>query len=101
MSELTQWLGKIMVAKSASEIFDILDEFRPLKWGDDERALMSRAYVKQLSRLNANEAAPANKRAVGRTTITGKEVAASSENSKAVSLNEEDLLEEDVWYEKM
>lgn len=38
-------------AKRAEDVFAILDEFRPLEWTDDERATMSKLYVRILQRL--------------------------------------------------
>lgn len=49
--EVSIWTQRIRKAQNAKEVFAILDEFRPLNWTDQERAEMSKYYVRKLEHL--------------------------------------------------
>jgi hypothetical protein len=51
-SSLQHWIENIRIADSAEKVFAILDDFRPLPWKDDERAQMSKVYIRRLEVLN-------------------------------------------------
>lgn len=51
-TSLTHWLACINETTCTEEVFEILDEFRPLSWTDQERASMSKVYMRQLDQLN-------------------------------------------------
>lgn len=76
-SDLQSWLMRVHEAKTRAEVFRLLDEFRPLNWTDDQRALMSRTYIRALEHLSGDEPA-------GAPAPTGADSAAGP-----------------VWYEKM
>lgn len=48
LSSLDYWLTRVRQAGGRQEMFDILDEFRSLSWTDEDRAQMSRTYVRRL-----------------------------------------------------
>lgn len=48
---LQDWFNAVQCCKSATEVFALLDKFRPLEWTDEQRAQMSRAYITRLSQL--------------------------------------------------
>ncbi len=48
------WVARVRKATSQTEIFQILDDFRPLDWSDQQRAQMSKAYLPRLDRLNGD-----------------------------------------------
>lgn len=52
-TDLQQWITRVQKAKDAREVYSVLDEFRPGPWTDDERAKMSKAYVRVLERVGA------------------------------------------------
>lgn len=79
--KLSDWLKRITEAESRSQIFLILDEFRPLTWTDNERSQMARHYMKILDYLPVEDSAD--------------DSSASSENKA----NEGE--DGPVWYEKM
>jgi hypothetical protein len=49
--QIGYWLKRIQEAKTYEEVFAVLDEFRPGKWVDNERALMFKTYTRVLSKL--------------------------------------------------
>jgi hypothetical protein len=49
--ELEQWLRKVERAASRQEVFELLDQFRPLDWTDQQRAAMAHVYVRVLEKL--------------------------------------------------
>lgn len=51
-TSLNHWLACIRETTCTEEVFEILDEFRPLSWTDQERASMSQVYMRQLDQLN-------------------------------------------------
>lgn len=52
-SGLADWIARVRHASNKERVFAVLDQFRPLPWTDEQRALMSRAYIAQLQRLQA------------------------------------------------
>ncbi|MBS1993026.1 MAG: hypothetical protein JSS86_24795 [Cyanobacteria bacterium SZAS LIN-2] len=49
--DLNPWLEKIARAKTQKEMYEVLDEFRPLNWNDDQRATIAKLYVRLISNL--------------------------------------------------
>lgn len=49
--DLDYWLVRVRSSASQAEVFDLLDKFRPLPWSDEQRALISRAYINRLEAL--------------------------------------------------
>jgi hypothetical protein len=43
--DLDKWLDRLQKCKSRPELFQLLDEFRPLEWSDEQRAVMAKAYM--------------------------------------------------------
>lgn len=74
-NDLDLWLQKLSQAKNKQQIFQILDEFRLLEWTDEQRALMSKAYIRLLEGISSSATA-----------------SAASDNEAA---------DGPVWYEKM
>jgi hypothetical protein len=58
-ADLDNWLVKIRQAKSHQEVFQLLDEFRPLEWSDEQRAAMAKAYMKVLEATQTSSEAQA------------------------------------------
>jgi hypothetical protein len=52
-TDLQQWIARVQKAKSAKEVYSVLDEFRPGPWNEDERAKMAKAYIRVLERVGA------------------------------------------------
>lgn len=75
--DLEQWLLKMERAASCKEVFELLDQFRPLDWTDEQRAAMAHAYMRVLEKLKDDSPAV--------------ETAAASNNAA----------DGPVWYEKM
>lgn len=44
-ADLDQWLNKVQACKSRTELFKLLDEFRPLDWTDEQRSVMGKTYM--------------------------------------------------------
>lgn len=75
---LQDWFKRVQGAKSRSEVFSILDEFRPLPWADEERSLMAKLYIRVLDSLPDDSGAVA-----------------------PVAQDEKPANDGPVWYEKM
>lgn len=54
--DLNQWLKRVRLMKTRREIFQLLDEFRVLGWTNEERARMSREYIRVLEGLKPETA---------------------------------------------
>lgn len=78
---LADWLGRISHAKNRAEVYEILDQFRPMTWTDNERSQMAKHYIRILDLLPLEESDEDN--------------GAGAENKAA----EGD--DGPVWYEKM
>lgn len=76
---LDQWIKRIAAANSRTELFAILDEFRPLPWCDEERAQIAKIYIRVIDNLPDD----------GATAAT------------TVSADEKPANDGPVWYEKM
>lgn len=46
--DVKPWLERIQKAKTKSDIYKILDEFRPLNWTDEQRSAVARFYMRML-----------------------------------------------------
>ena len=61
--DITPWFNRITKAKSRSEVFGILDDFRKCEWSDMQCSAMAKLYMRVLDKVGANEpeqeAAPA------------------------------------------
>ena len=58
-ADLNTWLTRVQGAKKSDEVLRILDDFRPLNWTDEERAAMSKVYVRIMQRLGPPAASQA------------------------------------------
>lgn len=76
--ELEKWIVKFKQAHSREEIFALLDEFRHLEWTDEQRATISRLYIRLLEKVKSNRIP-----AVPVVTTSAPQA------------------DEEVWYEKM
>lgn len=47
-ADFNKWLARVKVATKHSEIFHILDEFRPFDWTDEQRSEMAKLYIRCL-----------------------------------------------------
>jgi hypothetical protein len=54
-ANLNFWFHLIRQATTKEEVFRILDDFRPLKWSDEQRASISRWYNGRLDFLRSLE----------------------------------------------
>jgi hypothetical protein len=52
-ADLADWIARVQKCKAARDVFALLQEFRKLPWSDNDRARMSKAYVKVLERVGA------------------------------------------------
>jgi hypothetical protein len=75
-ADLEIWLAKVRLAKSHPEVFHLLDEFRPIDWSDEQRALMAKTYIKVLE-------------------------ATQTSSQTKTSDKQKDGADGPVWYEKM
>jgi hypothetical protein len=101
MSELQLWLDKVKGAENATDVFGILNEFRPGDWTDDERSMMSRTYMAVLGKLGLTGPALVQEANAKAAEVTPQplEVEADDRN---VALDPEEMLDAGpVWYEKM
>jgi hypothetical protein len=78
LSSLQDWLKRVQAAKSRSELFAILNEFRPLEWTDDERATMAKSYIRLLDGMKEEP-----------------------ESTKGAESEKSEGADGPVWYEKM
>ena len=78
---LQDWFKKVQSCKTRSEVFAVLDQFRPLPWADEERAQMAKLYIRLLDHL------PDDSGAVAAT-------AGGAQEDKPANYGP-------VWYEKM
>ena len=46
--DLDQWLARVQQCQSRAQVFQLLDEFRPLDWTDEQRAMMGKTYIRLL-----------------------------------------------------
>ncbi|HNH76781.1 MAG: hypothetical protein SFV17_12105 [Candidatus Obscuribacter sp.] len=79
--DLQAWFKRIRDAKTRSEVFAILDEFRPLPWADEERSQMAKLYIRLLDYLPDDSGAVAS-------------AASGAQDEKPAN-------DGPVWYEKM
>ncbi len=57
--DLSAWVKRIQGAKKRSEIFAILEEFRPLPWSDEERSQIAKLYIRLIDLLPEESGAAA------------------------------------------
>lgn len=74
---IEDWLKKVQSATSGDTIFKLLADFRKLDWTDEERARMSKVYMRMLQKT-------------GVTTVNTANAAEEDEGPDGP-----------VWYEKM
>jgi hypothetical protein len=105
MKDFQSWLERVKVAASGQEVFQIVDEFRPGDWTDEERALMSKTYIGALSRLAPETliAQPEGAAATVKTPAasTDDQEAEQKEQGLESASEPDEMSEEEVWYEKM
>ncbi len=105
--DLESWLTGVRQANSRSEIFALLDQFRPLAWTDEQRAAMARTYVRALTKLppdTSEDEEPSASRSAGQGGGRArKREAAAAAPGKESGAPEEGAAADDgpVWYEKM
>jgi hypothetical protein len=101
MKDLQEWLSRVKAATSSAEIFELLDQFRPGDWTDEERSLMSKTYIAALARLG-DIGAP-SQRPLEKVGVRPKEPSVQPEEEGQAPLAESDetIDQESVWYERM
>lgn len=77
------YLDRLSKAKTKSEIYAILDEFRPLSWTDEQRSAVSRFYMRMLE-------------SIGFSSDEDQQPAATGATKAGATPNDGP-----VWYEKM
>ena len=55
--DLSPWLERISRAKTQKEIYDILDEFKPLAWNDEQRSTIAKLYMRLIFALPPGDTA--------------------------------------------
>ncbi len=55
VEDLTPWLNRVKKAKSRSEVFAILDEFRQGAWTDEQCSMMAKLYIRFIDGLVAGD----------------------------------------------
>lgn len=88
------WLERLSRAKTKSEIYAILDEFRPLNWTDEQRSAVSRFYMRMLEGIGFSSDEDAGS-AAGAAAGAGAGAAAGAAKPGAPANDGP------VWYEKM
>lgn len=81
--DIKSYLDRLSKAKTKSEIYAILDEFRPLNWTDEQRSSVSRFYMRMLESIGFSSDEDAQPAAAGATK------SGTNQNDGP------------VWYEKM
>ena len=59
--DISPWLERVSKAKTKKQMYEILEEFRPLGWTDEQRSTIAKLYIRILPDLPAGE----DKTAVG------------------------------------
>ena len=77
---LDDWIAQLKNANSQEELYTVLDNFRTLAWTDEQRALVSRLYIRLLENILASPAS---------VPLSQEKVVATKFDS-----------EEPVWYER-
>ncbi len=54
-SDLQIWLKNVNAAKSRVDVFRLVEQFRPMEWTDEQRAVMAKTYMRALDRLAPGE----------------------------------------------
>ncbi len=49
--DLSPWLDRIAKAKTQKQMFEILEEFKPLTWNDDQRSTVAKLYMRLIDNL--------------------------------------------------
>ncbi len=49
--DLSPWLDRIARAKTQQQMYEILDEFKPLAWNDDQRSTVAKLYMRLIPAL--------------------------------------------------
>jgi len=80
-TDIRQWHERVKGVKNKAELFQVLDEFRPLDWTDEQRAGMAKLYMRVIDTL-ANQ---------------GEEVWEEKDATTADAMS----FDGPVWYEKM
>ena len=103
MKDLQAWLERVKAAPSGKEIFQIVDEFRPGDWTDEDRALMSKTYIAALSKLTPESLSVAVDSKTEKTTAvpTDDQEAEQKEPVLESASEPDEVPDEEVWYEKM
>jgi hypothetical protein len=53
--DLTPWLDRITAAKTQKQIYQVLEEFRPLAWSDEQRSTVAKLYMRLIANLPTGE----------------------------------------------
>jgi hypothetical protein len=101
MKDLQVWLERVKSAGEGGEIFQILEEFRPGDWTDNDRSLMSKTYIAALAKLGTTGAAEIPKSSGKAESQIELEVIVPEGMSETPSEQEEVAEDESVWYEKL
>jgi hypothetical protein len=90
LSNINYWIEKLKQAGSPEEVFQIVDQFRPLEWTDAQRAAISKLYIKMLDMMQNKTFVSAAKRA-------------DTKNGADEAEEDTGFLGDDgpVWYEKI
>ena len=50
-ANIEHWLVRVRIAANQAEVLSIVEQFKRLFWSDEQRALMSRSYIRRLDVL--------------------------------------------------
>ena len=109
-TELKAWINEINGATTSLQIFNMLEDFRIGTWSDEDRAQIAKVYIAALGRMDtiefpgdAKSDAPPKEVAAAHQQSDNVAVAAKADDqpAKEVVKIEEEVIDEEVWYEKM
>jgi hypothetical protein len=49
--DLSPWLDRVARAKTQKQMYEILEEFKPLAWNDDQRSTIAKLYMRLIPDL--------------------------------------------------
>ena len=103
--ELPDWITKLKQARSREEVFAILEQFRAQEWTDEQRATVSRLYIRLLEGLKSKGdgpvPAPSQAKEPAPALAPALVTAGAAQTDHVPDGDGESEEDGPVWYEKM
>jgi hypothetical protein len=109
-TELKAWINEINSATTSLQIFNMLEDFRIGNWSDEDRAQIAKVYIAALGRMDTIEFpgdpkldAPSEETSSAQQKSDKVAIVANADDkpAKEALKIEEEIIDEEVWYEKM